>query len=263
VQRVRKTGLTFAPEAGTQRLRDVINKNVTEENMMKVAEAVFSEGWTQMKLYFMLGLPTETFEDLDGIADLAYKVLQKGVEVLREKGIRKRPTITVSVSSFVPKPLTPFQWDAQDSLEVLKEKQKHLRNKIKDKRITYNYHEGDLSFLEAVFAKGDRRIGKVLKEAWSRGCRFDSWSEYFRIDLWREAFAAVGIVPEDTANVPVSYEEPLPWDHIDAGVNKKFLWQERDKAYRIATTGDCRFNPCSVCGICQDLDVAPHLRKGE
>jgi len=261
VQRVRKTGLTFAPEAGTQRLRDVINKNVTEENMLQVAEAVFREGWTQLKLYFMLGLPTETFADLDGIAELAAKVLQRGREILRETGSKKSPSVTVSVSSFVPKPHTPFQWEAQDSLETLQEKQRYLRTKIKDKRIVYHYHEAELSFLEAVFAKGDRRLGRVLIEAWRRGCRFDGWSEHFRYETWLEAFREVGIVPEQIANIPIDTDSPLPWDHLESGVQKKYLLREREKAYQVATTGDCRFTSCAVCGICQDLDVALHLRS--
>ena len=263
VQRVRKTGLTFAPEAGTQRLRDVINKNVTEEKMLEVAEAVFSEGWTQLKLYFMLGLPTENLVDLEGIAELAAKVLAKGREILREKGSKQAPKITVSVSSFVPKPHTPFQWEAQDSLAVLQEKQKYLRSKIKEKRITYNYHDAELSFMEAVFAKGDRRLGQVLLAAWRLGCRFDGWSEYFRYEKWREAFRQAGIEPEQIANLPLEFTTPLPWDHLDSGVKKEFLWQEREKAYQITTTGDCRFANCSVCGICQDLDVAVSLKKGE
>jgi radical SAM family uncharacterized protein len=263
VQRVRKTGLTFAPEAGTQRLRDVINKNVTEKNLMEVVEAVFAEGWTQLKLYFMLGLPTETYADLDGIADLAAKVLFRAREILREKGSRRRPQVTVSVSSFVPKPHTPFQWEPQDPIKVLQEKQKYLRNKIKEKGIIYNYHEAELSFLEAVFAKGDRRLGKVLLEAWRLGCRFDGWSEHFRYDLWREAFQKTGLVPEEIANQSLTYEDALPWDHLDTGVKKEYLWQEREKAYHIATTEDCRFATCSNCGICQNLAVATCLKKGE
>jgi radical SAM family uncharacterized protein len=263
VQRVRKTGLTFAPEAGTQRLRDVINKNVTEENLMEVAEAVFQEGWTQIKLYFMLGLPTETLADLDGIAALAAKVLLRGREILREKGSKQRPTVTVSVSSFVPKPHTPFQWEPQDSIELLQEKQKYLRNRIREKGIVYHYHEAEVSFLEAVFAKGDRRLGQALEEAWRLGCRFDGWSEHFRYELWREAFRKTGIVPEEIANQPLTYQDALPWDHLDTGVKKEYLRREREKAYELATTGDCRFAPCSVCGICQDLDVDTRLRKGE
>lgn len=263
VQKVRKTGLTFAPEAGTQRLRDVINKNVTEANIMEVTEAVFREGWTQIKLYFMLGLPTETFADLDGIAELATKVLHRGREVLREIGSKKRPSITISVSSFVPKPHTPFQWEPQDALAVIQEKQQYLRRKIKEKNVVYHYHESEVSFLEAVFAKGDRRLGKTLLEAWQGGCRFDGWSEHFRYEIWRAAFQKTGIVPEKIANESLSYTDALPWDHLAAGVKKEFLWREREKAYQIATTGDCRYNACSACGICQDFDVALFLRKGE
>lgn len=262
VQRVRKSGLTFAPEAGTQRLRDVINKGVTEENLMEVTTAAFSSGWTQIKLYFMMGLPTETFADLDGIADLAYKVLHNGVKILKEQGRNQQPRITISVSSFVPKAHTPFQWEPQDSLELLEEKQQYLKSKIRDRRITYNYHEAKLSMLEAVFAKGGRETGPVLFAAWEKGCKFDSWSEHFRFDIWQEAFAELGLNPVEIANTPKDLEDVLPWDHIDMGITKKYLWLEREKAYETATTGDCRFEQCSVCGICQDLDVAMLLKKG-
>jgi radical SAM family uncharacterized protein len=262
VQRVRRTGLTFAPEAGTQRLRDVINKGVTEENLIKVATTAFEAGWSQIKLYFMIGLPTETFEDIEGIAILAKKVLDIGLNITRSQGRHKSPKVTISVSSFVPKAHTPFQWEAQDKLELLKEKQQFLKSKISDKRITYNYHDASLSLLEAVFAKGDRRMGRVLEEAWRQGCKFDSWSEHFRFAAWMQVFEKLGIKVEDIANVPFSYDDVLPWDHIDMGVTKKYLWLEREKAYQTATTGDCRFQHCTVCGICQDLDVAMILRKG-
>ncbi len=261
IQRVRKAGLTFAPEAGTQRLRDVINKGVTEENLMEVAETAFRAGWTQMKLYFMIGLPTETREDLDGIADLARKVLDRGMKVLRGRGSFQQPKITVSVSSFVPKPHTPFQWEGQDSLELLREKQQYLKNKIRDKRITFNYHEAALSMLEAVFAKGDRRLGAVLLEAWRRGCKFDSWSECFRYETWLETFQAKGMEPGILAQATGKEEDVLPWDHIDMGVTKDYLWQERTKAYQMATTGDCREHGCQECGICQGLDVQTVLQK--
>lgn len=261
VQRVRKSGLTFAPEAGTQRLRDTINKGVTEENLMEVAEAAFKAGWTQMKLYFMLGLPTETLEDLDGIADLAYKVLEKGIRIMKEEGRPKQPGVTVSVSSFVPKAHTPFQWEAQDSMELLKEKQVYLKKRIRDRRISYNYHDAPLSFLEAVFAKGDRRLGRVLLRAWQKGAKFDSWSEHFRFSIWLEAFQETGIKPESIVYQPLDYGDVLPWDHIDMGVTKKYLWQEREKALQAALTGDCRYESCSTCGICQDLDVALDLKE--
>jgi len=262
VQRVRKSGLTFAPEAGTQRLRDVINKGVTEENLMEVTTAAFSSGWSQIKLYFMMGLPTETMEDLDGIADLAYKVLHNGARIMKEQGRHQQPKITVSVSSFVPKAHTPFQWEGQDTLELLQEKQQYLRSKIRDRRITYNYHEAPLSFLEAVFAKGGRSLGPVLLKAWQEGCKFDSWSEHFRYLTWLEVFQETGTDAKAIANSTLKYDDILPWEHLDMGVTKAYLWQERLKAYETATTGDCRFASCAVCGICQDLDVAMLLREG-
>lgn len=263
VQRVRKSGLTFAPEAGTQRLRDVINKGVTEENLMEVTTAAFASGWSQIKLYFMMGLPTETMEDMDGIADLAYKVLHNGLRILKEKGRHQQPKITVSVSSFVPKAHTPFQWEGQDTIELLREKQRYLKDKIRDRRISYNYHEAPLSFLEAVFAKGDRRLGGALLKAWQLGCKFDSWSEHFRYQIWLDVFTQVGTDAQAIANGTLAYTDILPWEHLDMGVTKQYLWQERTKAYETAITGDCRFETCSVCGICQDLDVAMLLRKGE
>lgn len=263
VQRVRKSGLTFAPEAGTQRLRDVINKGVTEENLLEVSEAAFSSGWSQIKLYFMLGLPAETLEDLVGIADLAYKVLHTGLRIMKEQGRRQQPKVTVSVSTFVPKAHTPFQWEGQDPLEEIDKKQKYLREKIKDRRINLNYHDAHLSFLEAVFARGDRRLGAALLEAWQQGCKFDSWSEHFRFQTWLDVFEKTGIEARAIANRPLAYADILPWDHLDMGATKDYLWQEREKAYQTATTGDCRYGHCTVCGVCQDLDAAMLLRKDE
>lgn len=256
VQRVRKTGLTFAPEAGTQRLRDVINKGVTEENLMEVTTAAFEAGWTQMKLYFMIGLPTETYADLDGIVELAYKVLHNGVRILRENGKTRQPKITISVSSFVPKAHTPFQWEAQDNIELLREKQLYLKEKIRDRRINYNYHDAELSLLEAVFARGDRRLGSLLQKAWEKGCKFDSWTEHFHYAVWQETFKEEDIDAQLLANSRLTYESILPWEHLDMGVTKEYLWQEREKAYQTVITGDCRFNECSLCGVCQDLDVS-------
>lgn len=249
VQRVRKTGLTFAPEAGTQRLRDVINKNVTEADLWETVEAVFASGWYRLKLYFMLGLPTETKADLEGIALLAKRVLEIGQTILRKKGVKRSPQVTVSVSTFVPKPHTPFQWEAQDPLEQIREKQQYLKSKIKGKGLIYNYHQPEVSFLEAVFAKGDRRCGQVLYEAWRLGCRFDGWTEHFRYDLWRQAFRNCRLVPEMIANRALSYETPLPWDHLSTGVKKAYLWREREKAYQAITTPDCRDNNCTACGL--------------
>jgi len=263
VQRVRKSSLTFAPEAGTQRLRDVINKGVTEENLMEVTRAAFEQGWYRIKLYFMLGLPTETNEDLDGIAQLAYKVLNIGDEVRKAKGGQgPQPQVTISVAGFVPKAKTPFQWEPQATLEQLKEKQQYLRKKIRNRRITYNYHDADLSYMEAIFAKGDRRLGSALYTAWQKGCKFDGWAEHFRLDSWLNSFQEVGLDPDWYAYRKLDYDDILPWDHIDTGVKKEYLIKEHQKAMEIAVTGDCRFKHCTVCGVCQDFDVALDLKGG-
>jgi len=264
VQRVRKSSLTFAPEAGTQRLRDVINKGVTEENLMKVARHAFENGWSQIKLYFMIGLPTETNEDLEGIADLAYKVLNLGDEIRKANGASgPQPKVTISVAGFVPKAHTPFQWEPQVNLEKLKEKQQYLGSKIRNRRITYNYHDAKLSFVEAIFAKGDRRLGKALYKAWEKGCKFDGWSQHFKYETWLEAIEETGLDPQWYAYRTLNYEDILPWEHIDIGVKKQFLSKEHQKALEIATTGDCRFKHCTVCGICQDFDVALDLKGGK
>lgn len=255
IQKVRKTGLTFAPEAGTQRMRDVINKGVTEEDLERSVTGAFKEGWDAIKLYFMIGLPTETEEDLKGIADLAYKVLAIGKEIKKEQNSKRPVRVTVSVSSFVPKPHTPFQWEPQDSMKVLKEKQKYLKGLLKDKRIVYNYHNPDISFLEAVVSKGDRRLGQVLKLAWEKGCKFDSWDEFFKYDKWMEAFSESGLDPEFYAYRKREEEEVLPWDIIDVGVTKEFLYKEYQKALREAKTGDCRHEACTGCRVCQRFDV--------
>jgi len=245
-QKVRKSGLTFAPEAGTQRLRNVINKNVTEEDLIKSATMAFNGGWNGVKLYFMIGLPTETYEDLDGIADLGNKVVSAYMSVPKEKR-GKGLSITISTSSFVPKPFTPFQWEPQDTIETLREKQKYLKSVIKSKYISYNWHDSELSFLEAIFARGDRRVGKVLTKAWEKGCKFDSWNESFKFDLWMQAFEECGIDPHFYANRRRSYDEVLPWDHIDIGVTKKFFMQESEKAKRGEVTPNCA-QKCSGCG---------------
>lgn len=260
VQRVRRTSLTFAPEAGTQRLRDVINKGVTEENLMGAVEGAFRAGWTAVKLYFMIGLPTETNEDLDGIAYLAKRVVQMGQEILGPRAGRLK--VTVSASSFVPKPHTPFQWEPQAPIEELQAKQKYLAGIIKNRRIAFNWHDAQLSFVEAVFARGGRRVGDALERAWQLGCKFDGWTEHFKFDKWLEAFTGTGIEPAFYANRRFPADEVLPWDHIDAGVSKKFLRAEYDRALAMQVTGDCRFNQCTVCGVCQDMDVAVDLKGG-
>jgi len=245
-QEVRKSGLTFAPEAGTQRLRDVINKGVTEEDLLNSVSIAFEGGWCGVKLYFMLGLPTETFEDIDGIADLGNKVVRAYMDTPKEKrgkGLR----VTISTSSFVPKPFTPFQWEAQDTIEVLKEKQKYLKNMIRSKYISYNWHDPELSFLEAVFARGDRKTGEVLIKAWEKGCKFDSWGEHFKFKEWLDAFHECGVDPAFYANRKRTLDEILPWEHIDIGVSRKFLERENKRAYNGELTPNCRIN-CSGCG---------------
>ncbi|MDA8440919.1 MAG: TIGR03960 family B12-binding radical SAM protein, partial [Peptococcaceae bacterium] len=257
VQKVRKTGLTFAPEAGTQRLRDVINKNVSEEDLIRTARSAFSKGWSSIKLYFMIGLPTEEQADIEGIAALAKKVADIGIEAGR-----RNVTVTVSTSSFVPKPHTPFQWEPQENIPSLRAKQEYLRGKLRDRRIRYKWHDSETSFLEAVFAKGDRRLGKALAIAHSKGCKFDGWSEQFKNAAWLEALQEAGLDPHFYANRVLEYDELLPWDHIDSGVSKRFLAAEHQKAIKGTTTSDCRHNDCYVCGVCQELDVKIDLKGG-
>ncbi len=247
-QKERKTSLTFAPEAGTQRLRDVINKGVTEDDLIEKVRDAFEGGWSSVKLYFMMGLPTETCEDLDGIADLASKVVAQYFAVpkaQRAKGLR----VTCSASVFVPKPFTPFQWEPQDTQEVVKAKQQHIRDLFRQiKGANFNYHESDLSYLEACFARGDRKLGKVLLRAFEKGCILDGWSEHFKYDAWREAFEETRIDPAFYAFRRREKDEILPWDHIDCGVTKEFLWREKEKADQAATTKDCR-QGCNGCGL--------------
>ena len=249
VSTVRTGGLTFAPEAGTQRLRDVINKNVTEENLLRAVDVAFSAGKNAVKLYFMQGLPTETHEDLAGIADLAKKVVHAYYQCKnrnRARGI----TVTISVSCFIPKPFTPFQWEAQDKIEVLEEKQQYLKECITDKKIRYHYHDAKVSRLEAVFARGDRRLSDVIEMAARDGVMFDAWTEYFDYDRWTRYFAAVGIDPAFYANRAFGLDEWLPWDIIDCGVTKEFLLRERERAYRGETTKSCAEH-CNGCGANQ------------
>lgn len=247
VQKVRKSGLTFAPEAGTQRIRDVINKGVTEEDLIKSVTLAFEGGWNNVKLYFMIGLPTETMEDVEGIADLAHKVVNAYYSVPKEKR-NKGLNVTISTSSFVPKAFTPFQWQAQDTIEQLKEKQMHLKSRIKSKQITYNWHESHVSFLEGVFARGDRKLSKVLIQAHKKGCKFDGWNEHFKFEKWMEAFEECEIDPLFYTSRTREYSEVLPWDHIDVGVTKKFLIKEAEKALKGETTPHCRQN-CTGCGV--------------
>ncbi|KRQ88150.1 Radical SAM superfamily protein [Caloramator mitchellensis] len=252
IQKVRKTGLTFAPEAGSQRMRDIINKGVNEEDLINSATQAFKSGWNSIKLYFMIGLPFETNQDVEGIANLAQKVVDAYFSIPKEERM-KGLNITVSTSSFVPKPFTPFQWEPQDRIDTIKEKQKLLREKIRSKFITYNYHESYVSFLEAVFSRGDRRLTKVLVKAFEKGCKFDGWNEYFNYDKWMEAFKECGIDPEFYAYRRRNIEEILPWDIIDAGVTKEYLIREYQKSKECATTKDCRLG-CTACGITKYLE---------
>ncbi|MCH4178882.1 MAG: TIGR03960 family B12-binding radical SAM protein [Megasphaera sp.] len=251
VQQVRKSGLTFAPEAGSQRLRDVINKGVTEENLLSACENAFSNGWSKVKLYFMMGLPTETDEDLAGIADLAYKVLN----LYRHVTGRNNGTVTISVSSFVPKSHTAFQWFGQQPVEEIERKQQFIKNLIRDRHITYHYHDAKTGRLEAAFARGDRRMGRVLYEAWKLGCKFDGWTEMFNYDTWMQAFAAAGIDPDYYAARQRDVEEPLPWDHLSNGASKAFLQREWKRAHTGELTPDCRHQNCTGCGVCLQLGV--------
>ena len=247
IEKVRKTGLTFAPEAGSQRLRDVINKGVTEEDLIRTSTYAFSEGWSSIKLYFMIGLPTETDEDILGIKDLSYKVkdLFFATPSERRKGNLR---ITTSAACFVPKPFTPFQWVGQNSLDEFNRKISLLRNSIRDKKVTFNYHDPKLSYLEAILARGDRKIGKVLIRAWEKGCKFDGWGNLFKCDKWMEAFKEMNIDGDFYALRERKTDEVLPWDFIDIGVSKKYLIREYEKSLKGELTRDCRL-ACNDCGI--------------
>jgi len=251
VQQVRKSGLTFAPEAGSQRLRDVINKGVTEEDIISAATAAIKSGWSTIKLYFMAGLPYETEEDLDGIYDLAAKISNTKAEPQAGKKIRP-VNVTVSVAFFVPKPMTPFQWFGRVSNEELAAKREYLFSKFKTlKRVRLSCHGVELGLLESCFARGGRELGPVLYDAWRLGCKFDGWHEHFQYGKWLQAFTDHGFDAESYAGRTFERESALPWDHISAGVNKKWLWREWEKAGKAATTLDCRKGPCNGCGVCQ------------
>ena len=245
LQAVRKSGLTFAPEAGTQRLRDVINKNLTEDEILTTCTQAFAGGWSSVKLYFMLGLPTETDEDVLGIAELVYKVIQAWKEhaVNKKRGLR----VHVATAYFVPKPHTPFQWEQQITPQEYLRRCKLLKDHFYSKSIEYDYHSPDLSRLEAVFARGDRRLGPVIEEAVKQGARLDGWDEYFRYDLWQDAFQKCGVDPDFYTVRGYGEDELLPWDMIDVGVTRKFLLRERKRAYGDTVTPDCRHG-CAGCG---------------
>ena len=249
MQQIRKSGLTFAPEAGTQRLRDVINKGVTEENLMEATGAAFRHGWKNVKLYFMMGLPTETDEDIIGIAELGAKVARLYRYITKRRDIR----VTVSVSCFVPKPFTPFQWFPQCSLEEFQRKQRLLKEHITDRAIQFNYHTATTSTLEGAISRGDRRIGKVIYQAWKDGAKFDGWSEEFKYEVWLNAFKKCGIDPLFYSSREYKFDETLPWEHTTPGVSKRFLQKEYQKALKEELTRDCRHDNCNGCGICPTL----------
>ena len=244
IQKYRKSGLTFAPEAGTQRLRDVINKGITEDDIYNAVSQAMDLGWKNIKLYFMIGLPTETYEDLDGIANIAKSIMN----LKREKGLAGKFNVTISVSNFVPKAHTPFQWFPQDSAAVFREKHNYLREKLKIKGVTFHYHDDDTSVLEAVLARGDRRVSKLLLSAYSKGCKMDSWTEHFKRYKWDEAMEETGITPEFYAFRMRERDEHFPWEIIDSGITREFLEKEMDKAIAAQVTCDCR-ERCNNCGI--------------
>lgn len=246
INHVRKSGLTFAPEAGTQRLRDVINKNVTEEEIFRTCKTAFEGGYTAVKLYFMLGLPTETDEDLEGISALGQKIIDLFYS-LPERPKGKSPSVSISVSTFVPKPFTPFQFEPQIGKEEIERRQRHLKYSNKNRRVNISWHDSSTSLLEGAFARGDRRLGRVIEAAFKKGCRFDSWNEFFKPELWEEAFREIGLSPEFYAGRKREYDEINPWDHLDYGVTKKFLIKENELAHNAVTTPNCR-EKCAGCG---------------
>ena len=246
IKTIRKSGLTFAPEAGSQRLRNAINKNVFEDELLNTCSVAFLGGWSRVKLYFMIGLPTETMEDVNAIPALGKAVVDEYYKnPNKPKG--KAVSVTVSASSFVPKPFTPFQWEPQDTIPVINEKQKNIKEHIESKKITFNYHDADTSFLEAVFARGDRKLCKVMEKACEKGFHFDGWSECFDLQKWLLLFDECDIDPAFYANRRRDFSEVLPWDHIDYGIKKEFLIDECKKAYCSTTTPNCR-EDCSKCG---------------
>lgn len=250
LQKTRKSGLTFAPEAGSQRLRDAINKNVTEEDLLNTCRLAFEGGWNNVKLYFMLGLPTETEEDILGIAELANQVLHTWRLYAKNKnrGVR----ITVSTSCFVPKPHSPFQWEKQNTMDEYIAKVNLLRENIKAKNVVYNWHDPQTSYIEATLSRGDRRIGKVIENVWRSGGRLEAWTDYFSFDRWMQAFDNAGVDPTFYAHRERCKDEVMPWDVVDVGVRKEHLWHEKEQCYRSELSPDCR-KQCSACGAAKLL----------
>ena len=249
LQQVRKSGLTFAPEAGTQRLRDVINKNVTEDDLLHSVRTAFEQGWKAVKLYFMMGLPTETDEDIVGIAELAQKVVDCYKEVKGKRGVK----VTVSVSCFVPKAYTPFQWFAQVPQEEFERRQRLLKESICDRAISFHYHDARASVLEGALSRGDRRLSAVIETAWRNGAKFDGWTDQFKDEVWKDAFCRCGVAPEFYSRRTRDPEEVLPWAHTSPGVSEDFLRREWQRAQEAALTHDCRRETCTGCGVCPEL----------
>ena len=249
LQQVRKSGLTFAPEAGTQRLRDVINKNVTEDDLLHSVRTAFEQGWKTVKLYFMMGLPTETDEDIIGIAELAQKVVDCYKEVKGKRGVK----VTVSVSCFVPKAYTPFQWFSQVPQEEFERRQRLLKESIRDRAISFHYHDARASVLEGALSRGDRRLSAVIETAWRNGAKFDGWTDQFKDEVWKDAFCRCGVASEFYSRRTRDLEEALPWAHTSPGVSEDFLRREWQRAQEAALTHDCRRETCTGCGVCPEL----------
>ncbi len=251
IRRVRKTGFTVAPEAGSIRLRRLINKNIEDEDLFQTVRDAYALGWKGIKLYFMMGLPTETLEDLEEIVALSMKVWRLGKPY--------RAGVNVAVSTFVPKPMTPFQWTGQIPKEEVVRRLDFLKERLKRPGIRLKWHSPDLSVLEAALARGDRRLAEVIVSAWRKGARFDAWEEHFQRRIWDEAFAESGLCADTQAQRRYDETDPLPWDHLSAGVRKGYLWEEWQKALEYRGTGDCRWEPCSGCGACDGAAIAPRL----
>jgi radical SAM superfamily enzyme YgiQ (UPF0313 family) len=254
--------LTFAPEAGTQRLRDVINKNISEDDIYSAARSAFENGWSKIKLYFMIGLPTETMEDVKGIAEMAQKIKDIGQEVRRNTKKRmRRIEVSVSVSTFVPKVFTPFQWHQMDDIETIIKKHDYLRDNIKGRSFSFSWNDPELSRLEGVLARGDRRLSAVIASAWEKGSRFEGWHECFEPRIWGEAFRENEIEPENYLRER-GEDEIFSWEKLDIGISKSFLINEYKNAHNEVLIDDCRFADCHGCGVCGNFEVDLELVGG-
>ncbi|MGB9608399.1 MAG: radical SAM protein, partial [bacterium] len=254
IQRVRKTTLTFAPET-TQRLRNVLNKNITDEEIFNTIETALSLGWRAFKLYLMIGVPEEQKEDIEELGELIRGILKIG-----KKQIKR---LHLSVSPFMPKPHTPFQWRPQLPIPILQERMQILRKSVSEKRVEIDFHSPYMSFVETALARGDRRVSRAILKAWEKGCRMDSWEGIFNFNRWLSAFQEVSINPYHYVEREIPYDEPLPWEIIDIGISKEFLIRENERAKKGETTPDCRYSPCSDCGVCFNLKVKNELASSK